>query len=393
MQPQIAPIAPASLGLSSQGASVDRRWWDTFGDPQLGRLVDAGLAGNPTLDAALARLRLASARVSADHAEQLPQIAVDGGATRERYPDNYLIPPPYAGTTSNVATVQAGLNWDLDLFGRQRSRVAQARAGADAARYDADAARLAVSTAIAETYIGLACADRQILVARGFVATRERSLAYVRARKQSNLANDFDVRTAETLLAQARQSQVRAERQHDLLVHALAALVGKGADFYASIAAPTLALDTMPVVPAFLPSDLIGRRPDLLAAQARIASAQAGRKVARAEFLPNINLQGLVGLASFGFGDFLVAGAGTYGGGASIHLPIFEGPTSALPMPIWRNRTSWSQDCAIRCGSIRCGSLPDWGRDSMPSTAVFACWRPNRPSSICKQTRSTDGSG
>jgi NodT family efflux transporter outer membrane factor (OMF) lipoprotein len=325
IQPQIAPIAPASLGLSGQGAPVAERWWDAFGDPQLGRLVDAGLTGNPSLAAALARLRAAQAQVGVEHAAQLPQVAIDAGVTRERFSDHYLIPPPYAGTDRNIATAQAGLGWDLDLFGRQRARVDMARSGLAAAGYDAEAARLAISTAIAQTYISLARADRQIVVARGFVATREHSLEFIRARKQSNLSSDFDLRSAETLLAQARQAQVRAERERDVLIHALAALTGRGADFYGTITPPTLALDAGPAVPDVLPADLIGRRPDLLAGQARIAGAQAGRKVARAEFLPNINLQAFAGLAAIGFGSFFTAGAQNYGGGAAIHLPIFEG--------------------------------------------------------------------
>jgi NodT family efflux transporter outer membrane factor (OMF) lipoprotein len=325
IQPQVAVIAPTSLGLAANSPQIAERWWDAFGDPQLGRLVDTGLADNPSLDAALARLRAAQAQVGVEHAAELPQVAIDAGATRERFSDHYLIPPPYAGTSRNVATTQAGLSWDLDLFGRQHARVDMARSGVDAAAYDAEAARLAISTAITQTYIGLARADRQIAVAHGFVATREQSLQFVRARKQSSLSSDFDLRTAETLLAQARQAQVRAEQQRDVLIHALAALVGKGAEFYGTIAPPTLALDAVPAVPDILPADLLGRRPDLLAGQARINGAQAGRKVARADFLPNVNLQAFAGLAAIGFGSLLTAGSETYGGGAAIHVPIFEG--------------------------------------------------------------------
>jgi len=323
--PRVAAVAPAALGLDAGGAAVAERWWDGFGDPQLGRLIDAGLADNPTLAVALARVRAAQAQAGAAHAAQLPHVDIDGTVQRERFPDAYLIPPPYAGNTNNIATVQAGLNWDLDLFGRQRDRVAQAKAGVEAARLDAAAARLTIATAIAQTYIGLVRADRQIEVAKGFVATRAQSLDYVRARQRSNLASDFDIRTGETLLAQARQAQVRAERERDMLVHALAALIGHGADFYGSVATPTLALDHAPAVPDVLPADLLGRRPDLLAGQVRIAGAQAGRKAARAEFLPNINLQGLVGLAAIGFGNFFAAGASTWSGGGAIHVPIFEG--------------------------------------------------------------------
>jgi NodT family efflux transporter outer membrane factor (OMF) lipoprotein len=138
------------------------------------------------------------------------------------------------------------------------------------------------------------------------------------------LGNQIEVRTAETLLAEAEQAKVRAERQRDLLIHALAALAGRGADFYPSITPPTLALDAPPSVPEVLPADLLGRRPDLLAAEARIDAAVAGRKVARAEFMPDINLQAVAGFAAIGLGNVFTSGAGTYSAGAAIHLPIFE---------------------------------------------------------------------
>ncbi|HMI20449.1 MAG TPA: efflux transporter outer membrane subunit [Sphingomonas sp.] len=323
-QPVVAKVAAASVGVGQDTASIDARWWDAFGDAQLGSLIDAGLAANPTLDAALARVRAAQAEIAIRHADQLPQVAADGQATEQRLSDKYLIPPPYAGTTRAVAQVQAGLNWDLDLFGRQRALVAKARSSAEAAQLDADAARLTISTSIAQTYIGLARAERQIQVAQGFVDTRQQSLAYVKSRSRNDLANQIEVRTAETLLAEAEQAKVRAERQRDLLIHALAALAGRGADFYASVTPPALALDTPPAVPAVLPADLLGRRPDLLAAEARIDAAMADRKVARADFLPNVNLQALAGFSAIGLGNLFTSGAGTYGAGAAIHLPIFE---------------------------------------------------------------------
>ncbi|MGI4957053.1 MAG: TolC family protein, partial [Janthinobacterium lividum] len=97
------------------------------------------------------------------------------------------------------------------------------------------------------------------------------------------------------------------------------------ADFYAAVTPPALALDRPPAVPDLLPADLLGRRPDLLAGQARINAALSGRRVARADFLPDINLQGLVGLSAIGLGPFFGPAAATFGGGGAIHVPIFEG--------------------------------------------------------------------
>lgn len=325
VEPLVPPVQASSLGLDDPSATIDAAWWTAYGDPQLDRLEEMGLAGNPSLDAALARLRAAEALVQARHADQLPHIGATGSVLRERLSDKSLIPPPYGGSTQTISAAESALSWNLDLFGRQRSLVRQASASADATRFDAAAARLAISASIAQAYVGLARANRLIDVADGFIATRRNALHYVQSRIRNHLSDQFELRQAETLLAQAEQAGTRAEQQRDLLIHALAALVGRGADFYPAIAPPTLALDKPTAVPGVLPADLLGRRPDLLAGQARIQAAVQDRAVARADFLPNVNLQALVGLSALGFGSLFTGGALQAGGGAAIHVPIFEG--------------------------------------------------------------------
>lgn len=324
VQTEVKQVQSQSLGLAPDAQPIAAQWWKELGDPQLDRLIEQGLAENPSLVAALARVRRAEASVDVAHAAQGPQITADGQALDQRFSDHYIYPPPYAGTTRWTATAQANLNWDLDLFGRQKAVVSKAQSTAAATALDADAARLTLSTSIAQTYVSLARADQLIAVADGFVKSREQALAYTGARVRNKLASEFDLRQAETLLAQAEQARTRAQRQRDLLVHALAALAGRGADFYSSIATPALRLDQVIAVPQKLPADLLGRRPDLLAGQARIDAAVAGRKVARADFLPNIDLQALAGLASIGLGNFFGLSSGVYGGGAAVHVPIFE---------------------------------------------------------------------
>ena len=323
--PQVAQLKPAALGLGDTAPAVSDRWWDSFGDPQLGRLVELALAGNPNLAGALARVRAAEAAIDVQHAGQLPQVTGDAGLQAERFSEHYIIPPPYGGRTYSVPSLAANLSWDLDLFGRQRALVAQARSSERAAELDAAAARLMIATAVAQSYASLVQADRQAEIADRFVTTRQQALGYVQSRIKHKLASEFEARTAETLLAEARQAKVRSLQQHDLAVHALAALVGRGADFYPQIAAPTLALDRPPAVPAVLPADLLGRRPDLLAGQARIDAAVSGQAVARADFMPNVNISALASLAALGLGQFFTAGSAQVSGGAAIHLPIFEG--------------------------------------------------------------------
>ncbi|HEY0269495.1 MAG TPA: efflux transporter outer membrane subunit [Sphingomonas sp.] len=322
--PQVAQVQEQSLGLGSGTVAIDAAWWSAYGDPQLDRLVAMGLAGNPSLAGALARVRLAQAQVDAQHAGLLPQVSGSGQLDRGRIADKFL-PAPIGGSDVNIGIAVTNFSWDLDLFGRQRAAVRQAAASAQASALDVAAARLTLSVSIAQTYIGLAQAERLIRVADGFVQTRQRALGFAQSRVKNQLGSQFDIKQAETLLAQAEQASTQAHQQRDVLVHALAALVGRGADFYSEIAAPTLRLDQAPGVPDMLPADLLGRRPDLLAGQARIDAAVQGRKVARDAFLPNVSISALAGLTAIGLGNFFTGGAFSYTVGPAISVPIFQG--------------------------------------------------------------------
>ncbi|WP_156678309.1 efflux transporter outer membrane subunit [Sphingomonas profundi] len=320
------PIAAGQLGLAAAPLPpVAPDWWTALGDPQLDRLMAAALAHEPSLDAALARLAAARATLAETDSVDDPQGALDASLDRQRLSGRSTIPPPFAGSTRWIASAQAGLGWTLDLFGRQKALIAQAGAGADAAALDAAAARLAIVSGVASAYVDLARAYALADVARDLVASRDRSLALANTRIRTGLASDFDARAGETLLAEARQAQIRAEAGRTLAVHALAALVGRGADFYAQVGRPTLDANRLAALPQALPADLLGRRPDLLAARARIDAAVAGRTAARADFYPNVDLRALIGLSAIGIGNVFSTDARTYGGGAALHLPLFDG--------------------------------------------------------------------
>ncbi|CAN5119110.1 AdeC/AdeK/OprM family multidrug efflux complex outer membrane factor [soil metagenome] len=326
LKPAGQPLAAADVGLHPGiDVQIAPDWWTAMGDPQLDRLMADALAGNPTLAQAQARLRQAQASLAVNRAGQLPQLGVDGEETRERFSEKYIIPPPYGGSTQWVGSTQANLSWALDLAGRQAALVDQARADVNAVALDGAAARVTIAGAVAQAYVDLIRADRQIAIAQDFRASREESVRLAQSRVRNQLASQFDIRAAETLLAEARQAQVRAEGDRALIVHALAALAGRGADYYAGIGAPTLTFDKVMPVPDALPADLLGRRPDLLAALARVDAANAGRRVARADFYPNVDLKAFLGVQAIGLGALFTGGALTYGGGPAIHLPLFEG--------------------------------------------------------------------
>ncbi len=324
-EPRVATVSDTALGLSSEAApTIAADWWHGFGDPQLDRLVGDAVDGSPSLDAALARVAQAQAVLATRRADDGPDVTLDAQEQYARLSGRYTIPPPFGGSTRFVGSTAANLNWNLDLFGRQKAAIAGARASVQAAALDLAAARLALSGAVVQTYIDLERAEAQAAIATRTIATRENSLRLVNVRIRNQLASKLDAQAASTLVAQARQALVRAQAAQTLTRNALAALAGRGADYAATIGATRLTLDAALPLPQRLPADLLARRADIGAAQVRIAAAAAGRQVARKAFYPNVNLAALAGFQAVGLGNLFSLDAGTVGVGPALHLPIFD---------------------------------------------------------------------
>ncbi|MGE3333515.1 MAG: efflux transporter outer membrane subunit [Rhodospirillaceae bacterium] len=321
--PQVAQRAFDSVGLGAQpGPAIGDHWWSAFGDLQLDRLVETALTGNPTLAGADARLRVAQSMLSESRAATYPQATFDVQEQYTRFSETYMIPPPIGGTTRWFGTVQANLNWSLDIVGKQKIQIERARATTQAAALDAAGARLALAGAVTQAYIALDRAYVLADVAEETLKQRQGIFDLTATRFESGLDNPANNKVAEALLAAAKIERTLALGAREIAEHQLAALTGVGA------AAPTLARPSLKAgaleLPATLPADLLARRADIAAAQTRIAAAMAGRKLAQKEFYPDVNLMGAVGWASIGLSPLFTGDSLQYGAGPAIHLPLFD---------------------------------------------------------------------
>jgi NodT family efflux transporter outer membrane factor (OMF) lipoprotein len=323
--PSEVALKPDALGLAGDATpKIGAEWWTAFNDTQLNTLVAQAISGSPTLASALARMRQAQSELSESRASTYPQVSFDAQELRERFSKTYIIPPPYGGTTQWFGTIQGNLSWDLDFWGLQSAMVDKARASANASALDAEAGRLALQGAVVKAYVQLASAYELADVAADAVRTRESVVTLTNTRFRNGLENAASQKQADAELSQAKEALTAANSNRDLAVHALAALIGRGADMYGAITPPTLNLETALPLPATLPADLLSRRADILAAQLRIDAAVSGREVARTAFYPDVNLVGLAGWASIGLSPLFSAAALNYGAGPAIHLPIFD---------------------------------------------------------------------
>jgi NodT family efflux transporter outer membrane factor (OMF) lipoprotein len=327
--PRVSPIEKpvdrrTDLGLKGAPQHVEDSWWVEYQDPQLDRLVSDALAGNPTLEQTLARLRLAQATVDAARAALWPQVSYDADLSRERLSGKDVIPPPYAGTKVWRGSEELNFSWELDFWGRQSSLLRQARSEASATALDAAAARLAIIGAVVRTYFELERSHELFEVAEREERQRQEILDITRHRFKAGLDTSVELRQAQGAVPAARVARLTVQAEINRDVHLLAALAGHGSEQYAQIQRPTLHADTTMSMPSALPVDLLARRPDILASRRHIASAQAGLEATRADFYPNIDLVAFAGTQAIGLDNLFHSPAAAFGVGPALHLPVFD---------------------------------------------------------------------
>jgi NodT family efflux transporter outer membrane factor (OMF) lipoprotein len=316
--------ASRSLGAVSAAAFPQQDWWTTLGDPQLDALVNEALAGTPSLDAADARERQAIAQAGLADSTRKPQVGVGAQYSGLLIPES-VAPEPLGGSYKGNFLLDLNLKYSFDLWGGKRAKWEAALGQARAAEVDAQAARLMLSSDIAHAYAALAQAFAVHDVA---IADKDRSshlLGLGRQRVKAGIDNQLQLRQAESSVASAQQQAQAARQQIDALRNAIAALLGKGPDRGLDINKPALLSAPSPGVPSLLPSELLGHRPDVVAARWRVEAARHGIKASEAAFYPTINLSAMIGLASGGLSDLFNSNSLLLQGGPAISLPIFDG--------------------------------------------------------------------
>jgi len=328
--PKPVPAAPESLASDASfagaaGAWPVEGWWQTWGDPQLGTLIAEGLAGSPDIAAAAARVRAAEALAQQAGAALLPRLGAEAGAGGVQQSKTMGIPPQFVPDgIQDTGHVAATFSFDLDLWGRNRAALAAATSEAEAARVDAAQARLMLTTGIAAAYADLAGQYEALDVAQEALRVRGASARLSADRTRAGLDNQASASQADSRAASARGDIAALEEAIALTRNRIAALVGAGPDRGRSIARPALAAPAVDL-PAGAGIELIGRRPDIVAARLRAEAAAKRIDVARADYYPNISLSALIGFQSLGLGNLFDAGSKYGNGGAAISLPIFEG--------------------------------------------------------------------
>jgi NodT family efflux transporter outer membrane factor (OMF) lipoprotein len=300
-------------------------WWRRYGDAQLTALIEEGLKTSPTLAQAEARLRAAEAISARARADAGPALTLNANAAEQKQSYNAGIPPAFVPQGYNdYGAATLNFNYTFDFWGRNRAAIEAAASLARASQAEAADARLTLSAAIASAYADLArlYAERDIAVRSLNVRTQNAVLAGRRVR--SGLDNRGEQRQAEAGPPTARAQVAALTEQIGQTRNRIAALIGAGPDRGLAIARPAQIVLPAFGLPANASLEIIGRRPDIVAARWRAEAASRRVKQASAAFYPNINLAAFVGAQSLGLANLTASGSDVGSAGAALSLPIFD---------------------------------------------------------------------
>lgn len=315
-------------------------WWTAFGDVRLGALEQQAAAASPQLAAAMARLDQALALSRGERAALFPQLQVIGDASRGRASGDFR--SPGAPTVSESYSLLLDMGYELDLWGRVRRSAEAAGAAAEASAADYQTLLLSLQAEVARTYFGLRARDAEIALLDATVKLRREALNMVQSRFDNGMANRMELAMAEAELASTEAEAIALRRSRGELEHALAVLVG---EMPSSFRLPASPLDLQPPqLRPGLPAQLLERRPDIAAAERRVAAANARIGAAKAAFFPTISLGGQVGATSADLADLSEWDNRVWGLGPSIYLPIFQG--GRLAAALKRNAAAYDESVA-----------------------------------------------
>lgn len=319
---EMAGGAPGSWSATREArAGVDHRWVKTIGGSPLVSLVDEAQRANPSLKASAARVDQAAAVAKIAGAERFPSLGAGTQAGRQK--QNFL----GQTSTDNSFGVSLQAAWEVDLWGKIKAGAEAAIADAEAQQQADRALRSSLAAQVSKAWLAVAESNEQVALAEQAVKSREESSTLVRERFERAIADDggsaAQVRLSETELATSKSDLERRRGERERALRQLELLLGRYPSGNVAAAAKLPKLPAVP--PAGLPSELLLRRPDVLAAERQLAAAGRRQDQAVKALYPSFSLTGSLGTSTDQLEDILKSSAGVWSLGGSLTQPIFQG--------------------------------------------------------------------
>lgn len=322
-QPTAPPHTAPGWAVATPSDSKPRGpWWTLFGDAELDQLEARVDVSNQTVRQAVANLEAARAMIDYQRAGFAPTVTAGVATQRYRTSQN-LVDHSLAGKTIPDYSTGIAASWEPDLFGRVKDATVEARTNAQATEADLESVRLSVTSQLASDYFDLRSLDRQKKLLDDTVTAYTAALRIVQQQLADGAIDASAVSQAQTQLESARTTDSDIDVQRAQLQHAIATLVGVPASSFSL--PPQIEPVFVPAIPAGVPSALLERRPDIAAAERRVAAANARIGEARAAFYPDLTLSASAGLESTFFAPWLTAPSLFWSLGAQLAGTLFDG--------------------------------------------------------------------
>ena len=312
-------------------------WWALFEEKELDHLEAQATERNQEVAGAVARFNEARAAFGVSRADLWPQVSLDPSYVRQRTSLNEPSNGHALGIspTYNTFTMPLQAGWELDLWGRVRRQVESARARLIASADDLEGLKLAIQAEVATDYFMLRSLDAEYDLLLRTAEAYRRSLDLTVNRRRGGIATDLDVSQAQTQLRTTEADLPGLGLQRTRLVHALSTLCGETATNF-KLEFNTNETRQLPAVPVMLPSELLERRPDIAAAEQRMASANAQIGVAQAAFYPSLQLNGMAGFQSVSASSWFDWPSRFWAVGPAVDLPLFTGGRNRAQLALSR---------------------------------------------------------
>ena len=306
--PQVAPdaahasnfVRTPAVGIVSTRAPS--QWWLSLNDPQLNVLIDAALAHNPDVHAAQARLREARAQLQHQKANGMPNASFDAAALRMREPNLSSLSSSQGSSSSSgggplqLYTAGFDATWEIDLFGGTRRAVEAATAEADAVDADLADTQVSLAAEVAQAYVDLRDEQQRLTLAQGSAEIEQQMLTLTQQRREHGTAADVDVERLTTQVENTRSTLTPLDEQVAESLDQLAVLTGQAPG---ALDQALSAQRQLPALPASVaigdPASMLQQRPDIRAAERRLASSNAQIGEHKADFFPKVTLFGDIG--------------------------------------------------------------------------------------------------
>jgi NodT family efflux transporter outer membrane factor (OMF) lipoprotein len=295
-------------------------WWEIFGDPVLNTLAAQVIVNNQNIKLSAAKYAQALALIQSARAAYFPVVTLSGGETRARNATAGISSPAPTTTDSVSASLS---NWEIDLWGRIRGGVDANEASAVAALADVESAKLSMTTQMVQAYFSLRLLDEQTKLLTQTAEEYKKALTLTENRYRSGVAAKSDVTQALTQLKSTQAQAIDAGIARAQYAHSIAVLTGK---LPSELDLPVMALQAkLPEIPLTAPSDLLERRPDIAAAERRVAAANAQIGVATAALFPALTLSSTVGFRNNKWADLLTVPFRFWSIGPALAFTLFDG--------------------------------------------------------------------